>query len=419
MTERKQRFRRFMDRVKTEPGLKRNVSVLIALIALAGVAGGIILTNQRVNFPWDNKFEFYATFAGSPGVSPDHGQEVRIAGVAVGEIKTADVDNRGMARLELSIDPQYKVYDNATVVLRPKSPLNEMYVELNPGNAAKGHPLAADGVLPVTASQRPIEIDEVLDHLDDNSREALTTLLQESDTALAAAPQNLPQGLTATDQVAQKLQPVLAALNTRRDGIQHLVTALQQISSSVGDDGGRLQSLADSLQTTLSVLGQKSSSLDSVLGQLPDLTTQLKAATDSVGTLSSQLDPALDNLKNASSTLPDALSKLTGTVDQLNTTLDEAKPVVDKAGPVVADLRPYVRDLNVALPDLRVTTTRLDPVTSALVKYLPDLGAFVVNTHSMTSLADANGGILRGMLEITPTTLPLDMSKILPTLTGK
>jgi phospholipid/cholesterol/gamma-HCH transport system substrate-binding protein len=418
MSERTPRFRRFVERVKTEPGLKRNVSVLVVLVALAAVSGGVILTNQRLNLPWDDKFAFYATFAGTPGVSPDHGQEVRIAGVSVGEIRTADVDDRGQARLELSIDPQYKVYDNATVVLRPKSPLNEMYVELNPGSA-KGKPLAEQGVLPVTASQRPIQIDEVLGHLDDNSRAALTTLLVESDTALAAAPQNLPQGLAATDKVVQKLQPVLTALDSRRDSIQRLVSALRQVSGAVGDDGVRLKSLADSLQTTLSSLGQKSSSLDSVLGQLPDLTKQLKLATDSVQALSGQLDPALDGLKNASGTLPDSLSKLTGTVDRLNETVDVASPVVDKAMPVVADLRPYVRDLNVALPDLRVTTTRLDPVTNALVKYLPDLGGFVVNTHSMTSMADANGGILRGMLEITPTTLPLDMSQLLPTLTGK
>jgi phospholipid/cholesterol/gamma-HCH transport system substrate-binding protein len=419
MSERSHRFRRFVERMKTEPGLKRNVLVLVGLIALASVSGGIILAHQRVSFPWDQKFDFYATFDGSPGVSPGHGQEVRIAGISVGEITTAAVDDQGRARLELSIDPKYRVYDNANVVLRPKSPLNEMYIELSPGSSDRGHPLASGGVLPVTASQRPIQIDEVLGHLDDNSRAALTTLLQESDTALAGAPQNLPQGLTATDAVVQKLQPVLAALSTRRDAIQRLVTALQQVSSTVGDDGGRLRSLADSLQTTLATLGQKSSSLDSVLGQLPDLTTQLKRATDSVQSLSGQLDPALDNLKNASGTLPGALSKLTGTVDQLNTTVDRLKPVVDNAMPVVADLRPYVRDLNAALPDLRVTTSRLDPVTSALVKYLPDLGAFVVNTQSVTSMADANGGILRGLLELTPSTLPVDLSKLLPTPTGK
>jgi phospholipid/cholesterol/gamma-HCH transport system substrate-binding protein len=418
MSGRTARFRRVLERVRTEPGLKRNVSALVVLIALAGVAGGIILTNQRVNLPWDNKFHLYATFAASPGVSPNHGQEVRIAGVAVGEIAGVGVDDQGKARLELTVDPQYKVYDNATVVLRPKSPLNEMYVELNPGTK-RGNALADGGALPLTASQRPVQIDEVLGHLDDNSRAALTTLLQESDVALAAAPQNLPQGLTAADAVMQRLQPVLTALDTRRDSIQKLVTALRQVSQAVGDDGGRLSELADSLQTTLATLGQKRTSVDSVLGQLPDLTGQLKQAMDAVQSLSGQLDPTLDNLKKASGTLPDSLSKLTGTVDRLNGTVDRLRPVVDKAAPVVADLRPYVHDLNAALPDLRVTTSRLDPVTSALVKYLPDLGGFVVNTHSMTSMADANGGILRGMLEITPTTLPLDLGKTLPSLTGK
>ena len=418
MTARAARFRRVLERVRTEPGLKRNVLVLVVLIALAGVSGGVILTNQRVNLPWDDKFRFYATFAASPGVSPNHGQEVRIAGVPAGEIASVDVDDHGKARLELAVDPKYKIHDNATVVLRPKSPLNEMYVELNPGTAQSPQ-LAAGGVLPLSASQRPVQIDEVLGHLDDNSRAALTTLLQESDVALAAAPQHLPEGVNAADAVVRKLQPVLTALDARRDNIQKLVTSLRQVSQAVGDDGGRLSALADSLQTTLATLGQKHTSLDNALGQLPDLTGQLKQAMDAVQSLSGQLDPTLDNLKNASGTLPDSLEKVTSTVDRLSGTVDRLQPVVDKAAPVVADLRPYVHDLNVALPDLRATTSRLDPVTSALVKYLPDLGAFVVNTHSMTSMADANGGILRGMLEITPTTLPLDLGKTLPSLTGK
>jgi phospholipid/cholesterol/gamma-HCH transport system substrate-binding protein len=415
MTGKTKRARRLWERVKTEPGLKRNVLVLVVLIALAGVSGGVILSNQRLNLPWENKFDFYATFEASPGVSPNHGQEVRIAGVSVGEISKADVDDSGHARLELSINPGYPVYDNARVVLRPKSPLNEMYVELSPGTPQGGKRLLPGATLPLASSQRPVQIDEVLGHLDDNTREALTTLLQESDTALASAPQQLPQGLSATDVVVNRLKPVLDSLQTRRDTIQRLVTALSQISTSVGGDGGRLRQLADSLQATLGAVGQRSSATDSVLAQLPDLTNQLKLATDAVQSLGGQLDPTLDNLKSASASLPGSLDKLDGTVGQLNQTLDKLGPVVQKASPVVADLRPYVRDLNTALPDLAASTARLDPVTATLVKYLPDLGGFILNTRSMTSMADANGGILRGMLEITPTSLPTDALKSLST----
>ncbi|HWD05775.1 MAG TPA: MlaD family protein [Amycolatopsis sp.] len=391
-------------RVRTEPGLFRNVAVLAALIVLAALVGGIILANQRFSWPWNDRFTFSATFEDTPGVSPGHGQEVRIAGVQVGEIEAAGLDDSGRPRLELSIDSRYPVYQNATVVLRPKSPLNEMYVELSPGGPPAPK-LDADGVLPVSQSQRPVQIDEVLGHLDDNTRQALATLLQESDVALAAAPQNLPGGVRMTDEVAKKLQPVVESLQSRRDALQRLVTALSQISQAVGGDGDRLGRLAGDLNTTLAAVGAHNGDLKSVLGQLPDFTRQLKQATDAVQSLSGQLDPTLDNLKNAAGTLPGALNKLSNTVGNLGSTVDKGMPVVQKARPVVQDLRPVASDLQATLPDLRASTSRLNGVTSAAVSSLSDLGAFFVNTRSLTSMKDGNGGILRGFLVLTPQTL--------------
>jgi phospholipid/cholesterol/gamma-HCH transport system substrate-binding protein len=78
---------------------------------------------------------------------------------------------------------------------------------------------------------------------------------------------------------------------------------------------------------------------------------------------------------------------------------------VAKAKPVVDDLRPLVGDLNGTLPDLHEVTGRLNPITAAVLPYLNDLSAFVYQTNSLTSLHDANGGILRGLLEFTPSSL--------------
>ncbi|HVV08323.1 MlaD family protein [Amycolatopsis sp.] len=404
MSTRLGRAGRAWQRVRTEPGLLRNVVVLAALIVVAALVGGTILANQRVTWPWDDRFTFSATFEDSPGVSPGHGQEVRIAGVKVGEIDKADVDDDGHARLQLSIDAKYPVYQNATVVLRPKSPLNEMYIALSPGGPPAPR-LSSGGVLPVGQSQRPIQIDEALGHLDENTRQALASLLQESDVALAAAPQNLPGGLRMTDEVARRLQPVVQSLQTRRDTLQRLVTALSQISTAVGGDGDRLGRLAGDLNTTLQALGAHNGDLKAVLDQLPDFTSQLKSATDAVQALSGQLDPALDNLRNAAGTLPGALNKLSNTVDTLGTTVDKGLPVVQKAEPVVQDLRPFASDLDATLPDLKAVAGQLDGVTNAAVLSLSDLGAFFVNTRSLTSLKDGNGGILRGFAVVAPQTL--------------
>lgn len=400
------KLRRFWERARSEPGLGRNLVVIAVLIGLGSGVGGYFLSHQRYNPPWEDKRTIYATFDESPAISPGNGQEVRIAGVDAGDIRSAFVSERGEAVVEMRIDNRHPVYDNARVVLRPKSPLNEMYIELNPGGPP-GKLLPAEATLPLSQSDRPIQVDAVLSHLDDNTRMALTSLLSEADVALAHAPAELPAGLQESERVLADLKPVMSELDERRDNLARLVTALSQISNAAGGDDERLSRVAAGLQRTLGTVARGNKSLDASLGQLPDLSAKLREATDEVNGLAGELDPTLDHIRNASGQLPGSLRRFNNSVDTVNRTLDVARPVVVKARPVVRDLRPAVADLNHALGDLSPITQRLDPVTSGLLPYLNDLRAFVYNTNSVVSLKDANRGILRGQVNVTPESLPV------------
>ncbi|GAA5162000.1 hypothetical protein GCM10023321_46950 [Pseudonocardia eucalypti] len=95
------------------------------------------------------------------------------------------------------------------------------------------------------------------------------------------------------------------------------------------------------------------------------------------------------------------MRELRGTTDRLDTVVDTADPFLDAAKPVLADLRPFAAHLDEALPELRAATKPLDPVTDALLPYLPDVAAFTVQTRSLLSLQDANSGILRAAVPIS------------------
>lgn len=396
---------RHLERLRTEPGLKKNVVAMAGLLVIALMAGGWILGNQRFNAPWADRFHLSAEFEAAPGVAPGNGQEVRIAGVIVGQITGAKVGPDGRARLEMSLDKGTRIYHDARLVLRPKSPLNEMYVEIAPGSPA-AKPVRSGETLPVTNTHRPVQVDEVLASLDDSTRAALTALLRESDAALASSPKDLPPGLDQLSLVSEQLRPVADELAKRQENLRRLVTAAADISGAVGSDDKRLTELAADLDTTLGSVAGGSAQLRDALAQLPDLASRLDRATSSVSKLSAQLDPTLRDVGEASRVLPGALRKLTSTSEALDGLLDTAGPALAVARPVVADLRPVSDDLRVGLPALQRSTGRLDPVTAQLLRYLPDLGAFMINTRSVVSLRDANGGILRGLLEVTPDTVP-------------
>jgi phospholipid/cholesterol/gamma-HCH transport system substrate-binding protein len=404
----KQRLIREWERARTVPGLGRDLAALLALVLAGLLVAGVILAKQRVHWPWQDEMTLQADFRSAPAISPGNGQEVRIAGVTVGRITEADITDEGYARLTLAIDPDYHVYQDARLVLRPKTPLNDMYVEMNQGTESAGE-LEDGDVVPVEQTANPVQIDEVLGHLDQSTRQALTTLLGESDVALANAPEHLPAGLTATDQTLQTFRPVVESLAQRSDTIESLVSALRVIASAAGEDDARLQRLISSMATTISTLAGHDDDLRAALDELPGVTQQLGDATSSVTRLSEQLDPTLRNLRRSSDDLPVALEELGDVAGSLEQTAADARPVVRDLRPLLADLRPFVDSLQPTLADLVPVGDRLPAGTDVLVSRMTDLQAFVYNTASFVSLQDANGGILRGQLDVNSSTLPIPM----------
>ncbi|MFE2429300.1 MlaD family protein [Streptomyces sp. NPDC059373] len=368
---------------------------ITVLFCLGLASASVILANQRFITPWAHRYTFAADFTEAPAVNPGQAPKVRIAGVTVGQITKSKIAGKGQARLTFSLETGHTIYDNARIVLRPTNPLNEMYAEVDPGGPP-GKPLTSNSVIPASQTQRPIQPDEVLDHLDTRSRAALTDLLSTSDVALASAPRNLPAGLDSTDATLVQVQPVLDALRKRRTNISTLVTSLSKISTAVGHDDARLTGLMNATQSTLTVLSKNNGDLESTLKQLPGTTNRLHSAMTGVSGLTKQLDPALTNVSAAAKQLPSTLQKVQRTLNDLGTTVTSADPVVTAADPVLDDLRPLVDDVHTSLGDLEPVAEDLGPVTKTVVAYLGDLQAFIYNTNGAFSLSDSNGGFIRG-----------------------
>jgi phospholipid/cholesterol/gamma-HCH transport system substrate-binding protein len=391
------RLRTAWERIRGTKGLGRDLAVVAGLLLVATAVGGYILNHQRISFPWNERVAFRADFEEAPGVAAGQGQEVRIAGVPVGEITAADVSPAGRARLTLSLEPRYRdVYANARAWLRPKSALNEMYVLLDPGGKPAAR-LEPGAVIPQAQTARPIQMDEVMAHLDEKTRAAGGIALAEADAALAR-PEALPPALRATDGLLLSLRPVMEALDTRRHRIARLTTALADIATAAGADDVRLARMLDSARETLDALADRDADLEATLAQLPALGDEVRRVSAATTALTGELDPMLDGLRAASDRLPGALGGLSGVLDRLDRTVELARPVVDGARPLAGDLRPLAASSRAALADTVAWTGRLDPMTANLVAHLPDVRDFVYRGNSVFHLDDAHGPILRGLV---------------------
>ena len=102
--------------------------------------GGFILSNQRFYLPnWvplvgTDFFDVKAEFSTAQAVTPGQGQTVDISGVPVGEIKKVDLVN-GRAVVTMAIKRKYAhlIKSDATALLRPKTGLKDMIIEMDPG----------------------------------------------------------------------------------------------------------------------------------------------------------------------------------------------------------------------------------------------------------------------------------------------
>ncbi|GAA3528182.1 MlaD family protein [Nocardioides daeguensis] len=389
-------------RVRNTPGLLRDTTTLVACLVLGVICSAYILSHQDFKAPWTDKFTFSADFDKAPSVRPESLQEVRIAGVQVGRITAAKPSADGLARVTFQIDPDQKVYKNARVVIRTKSPLNVMYATLEPGDPSAG-PLPENAVLPLSQTDRAVQPNEVFDKLDDKARAGLTSLLNEADVALASGPRHLGPGLSDTAGAMRSWTPVLDEIAERRAHLSRLVSAMADIAGAVGKDDERIADLTLAAQQTLGALAARDTELAAALDQLPGFADDVKGSMSSVETLSAELDPTLRNLTSASDRLPRALRDVTGTVKAIRKFVRGARPVIERARPLVADLRPLSVNLDHALRDLRPVTATLPAATERIVPWMEDLAAFVYQTSSSFSLYDANGGLGRANVNVDLT----------------
>src|SRR3954453_3283277 len=113
----------------------RDFLAILGLLIVALLATYIIVENQRLRIPLleEKPFELKADLSTAQAVTPGQGQTVRVAGVRVGDISAVDYEN-GHATVTKDIDRKFlPVYKDATSLLRPKTGLKDMFLELNPG----------------------------------------------------------------------------------------------------------------------------------------------------------------------------------------------------------------------------------------------------------------------------------------------
>ena len=188
----------------------RDFVAIGVLIVLGLVTTGVILSQQSANLPsWlpflgHDRFELKAQFSSAQAVTPGQGQTVNIAGIKVGQVTGVDLES-GTAVVTMQIDNSYAplIHPNASLLLRPRTGLQDMTIEIDPGSGNKQ--VNEGSTVPLAQTQPNVQPDQILASLDGDTRAYLQLLLQAAGKGLggmaascrpACAASSRPRGIS-------------------------------------------------------------------------------------------------------------------------------------------------------------------------------------------------------------------------------
>ncbi len=353
--------------------IKKQAPVFVAIMFLFVLAlgiGGYILSNQRFYLPgWVPVLgtEFYNVKAELPSgqaVVPGQGQTVNIAGVKIGEVGSVTLED-GKAIIEMHIQDEYRpIYRDASVLLRPKTGLKDMYLALDPGTRRAGS-LPEGGRVRVANTLPDVNSDEFLAQLDEDTRAYLQILLNAGGTAFddkvtgadkrfeQTAAQDLRETFKRFEPTARDGRRITRLLVKRRHNIKRVIHNFQTLSTALADRDDQLASLVDSANANFEALASEEGALREAIRLFPGTLDQTEQTLTKTATLAGELGPALERLRPFARELAPALRKT-------RPFFDETTPIIrDQIRPFARDVQPTVRDLRSATADLAVVSPRL------------------------------------------------------------
>jgi len=398
----------------------RDFAALVGLFVVAMIVGGVILSNQRLYLPnWvplvgsdfvERKFEMTT----AQSITPGQGQEIAIAGVKVGEIAKVELeDGRAIVTAKLRRRYENRIRRDATVLVRPKTGLNDMTLQLDPGSREAGR-APKDWAVPVNQTLPNVNADEVLGALDRDTRDYLRLLLANGGEALRNNSRELSSTLRRFEPLGRDTAKFTRLLVSRRNNIRRSIHNFRLLTEAVGEKDDELSQLVDSSNAVFQTFAKEDARLRETLRLLPGTLRTTRTALARTDRFAETLGPTLTSLRPFARALGPSLRQTRPFLRTATPIIrDQLRPFARASLPVVRELRPAARDLARVTPDLTRSFRVLNEFFNTLAFNPPgDEEGYLFwiswanhNAASLFSTQDAHGPIRRGTFIVSCSTL--------------
>jgi phospholipid/cholesterol/gamma-HCH transport system substrate-binding protein len=395
---------------------------VVAMIVLAVLVGGYILSQERLSLPgWvpvvgKSYFTLKGDFQTGQALTPGQGQAVTIAGAKVGEIARVE-QHQGNALVTMNLTPKYAhyIYRNATMLLRPKTQLNDMTVEVDPGTPSAGR-IPSGYTLPLAQTAPNVNLDEFLSALDGETRAYLQELLAGAAEGLKGNANNLSATFKRFDPIARYLREITSQLQLRSRNIERSVHNFQLVINALGSKDTELTQLIDASNAVFKTFAEQDQAVQSTLRLLPGALAKTRSGLGKLATASEVAGPALKQLEPFAKALAPAEEASRSLFKHTEPTFkNEIRPFARKVVPIVNQFQPTLKQLGEAVPELVTSFSVFNEFFNELgYNPGPKQGGFMFfldwanhDLNSVLSTADAHGPVGRTVAYLNCNVLEL------------
>ncbi len=321
------RFWRRHDEIPVQE-LNRSSPIRFAIVFLIVIAVAVYFGFTKA-IPFKHGYRLNAQFASALNIKPK--SPVRIAGVDVGKVTGIQRDGQtGLVKMEIE-SKGLPIHSDATVKIRPRIFLEgNWFVELQPGSPS-AKTLSSGSTLPSTQSSDPVQIDQVLDALNTDTRKNLQEFLIGYGDGLTRKPSaadnaeqeaevrnvTAAEALNKTYHRAPSAERGAAVLSqaiggTEPHDLSQLVASIGKVTAALNVHEQQLGELIGNFNTFFRIFATQSASLRHAIAVLPSSLhnidaglRELDAAFPSIKTFATDILPGVRNTpQTVTATLP-------------------------------------------------------------------------------------------------------------------
>ena len=259
--------------------------VIVGAISLAVIFMMILAAFRAEDLPLIGGGDtYYAAFKEAGGLKAN--DEVRVAGVRVGKVRTVDLDGDHV-RVEFNVERGVDFGGTSAAGIRVKTLLGAMYLAVEPAGSGQ---LEEGAEIPMSRTTSPYDVVEAFSGLADTSERINTDRLSESLETMGALMENTPEEFQGA---LRGMSALSQNIDARDDELNELLGNMEKVSTVLADRNGDLITLMDDGDKLFRALVARREAVHTLLTSTSQLSKELTAL---VRQTRGDLKPALDHL---------------------------------------------------------------------------------------------------------------------------